>query len=84
VATPIIHPFTRTYSRRNLGSLVNPPSDPEKVLRVWLNKLHSIDHLNFLGQEALLDIHLFFINYPINPDIMGDFYMPCNFTNIQG
>lgn len=71
------------YSKRNPGRLVNPTPDLEKVLRTQLDKLHSRDHLSFLGLEALVNLHLLFINPP-NQDIMGDFYGPYNFTNIHG
>lgn len=48
VATPLIHPFTKAYARRNPGSLVN------LALRTWLNKLHFSKHLFFSDRNPFL------------------------------
>ena len=82
MANPLLSSSTRARTRKHPSSLVNPTSDPEKVLRVGLHKLSSCTLLVNLGHESLFDIHLLF-PYSAEQDIM-DLFASCNVANIQG
>ena len=61
VATPLIHPSTKAYTRRNPGSLVN------LALRTWLNKLHSRKHSFFSDRKpSLISICLSLNNFLVS------------------
>jgi hypothetical protein len=63
--------------------LVDSLSESERVYRRRINRLAPCRFLESLGEEAISDIHLLFVqNNPTTT--MSDPLRPCNFSNIQG